>query len=172
MKMIRKGGRYFRVCDPVWIDCCETSFSAHFGGRWNPPDSFPVLYLNTTLETARANALRNYTGEAFGLFDLNPVERPHLQVVEVNKCSVVDAITSQGVFAIGLPTEYPKGVGHEICQPIGQRAKKEGAAGIACRSAALPDGEELALFEIVRATKGARLGFNDWFNVTALVTAP
>ena len=49
-------------------------------------ETFPTLYLNRNIETARGNARRIYGGEAFGLFDLNPVMRPHLQVVELTPC--------------------------------------------------------------------------------------
>lgn len=163
MKTLRRAGRYYRVCDPEWVDCTNAEYAARYGGRWNPPQSFPTLYLNRDIETARANARRTYEGEAFGLFDLNPVARPHLQIVEISPCDAVDAVTEAGVRALGLPADYPANVGHDRCQSIGQRCHDEGAAALASRSAARDDGEELALFELTLAAKRQRLAFDDWY---------
>src|SRR5271155_1081921 len=148
MRTIQRSGRYYRVCDPLWDDCCDASFSAQYGGRWNAPGSFPVLYLNATVETAKANALRVYDGEAFGLFDLNPTSRPHLQLVDLTRCTPVDAITTDGLADVGLPDTYPTGIDHTVCQPIGQRVYDAEHCGIACRSAAFAEGEELALMHL------------------------
>jgi len=159
----KKSGTYYRVCDPLWSNCCDSSFSERSGGRWNPPDAFPVLYLNATIETARANAQKVYDGEAYGLFDLNPVARPHLQVVNLVASNPVDAISLEGLHALGLPGSYPDGIGHDRCQPIGVAVHRAGHIGIACRSAAGPNGEELALFKDGLVTQRQRLSFDDWF---------
>lgn len=163
MKTIRRSGRYYRVCDPGWFDCCDTTFSEQFGGRWNSPGTFPVLYLNADVATARANAQHRYDGEAFGLFDLNPTARPHLQIVAVASAPMLDIVTDVGTTDAGLPVTYPVGVTHAACRKIGTAAHKANVAGIACRSAALPGGEELALLHLSLATKGERQTFDDWF---------
>jgi hypothetical protein len=163
VRTIARSGRYYRVCDPSWDDCCDGRYAAEFGGRWNPPSSFLTLYLNRDVETARANAKRIYEGEAFGLFDLNPVMRPHLQVIELTPCEPVDAVTAEGLRALRLPSSYPESVGWNVCQRIGARQHDDGAAGIAARSAALPGGEELALFALDLARKRQRMLFDDWF---------
>lgn len=164
MLKIKRGGRNYRVCDPTWSDPCDASQAQRFGGRWNAPGSFPVLYLNADIATARANALRRYDGEAFTLWDLNPSERPQLQIVTITACWPVDAVTTAGLRSIGLTDEYPKGASWKACQKIGQRAHDAGMAGVAYRSAALDGGEELALFEL-RALKARvqRLRFDEWF---------
>lgn len=164
MKTVERGGRFFRVCDPEWEDSCDATLSARYGGRWNPPHSFPTLYLNADVATARANALRRYEGEAFTLFDLNPTHRPHLQSVDVARCTALDALSDEGLAAVGLPVSYQMGVGHEICQPIGVAAHDRGLDGIACRSAAHIGAEELALFNQQIARKGERRVFDDWWN--------
>jgi hypothetical protein len=163
VKTIAREGRYYRLCDPSWEDCCDGRYAGEFGGRWNPPQSFATLYINRDVETARANARRTYEGEAFGLFDLNPVMRPHLQVVDVQPCEPADAVSDEGLRALGLPVSYPDGVTWEICQPIGARLHDAGAIGIAARSAALAQGEELALFALQLARKRQRLLFDNWY---------
>jgi hypothetical protein len=156
-------GRYYRVCDPLWSDCCDAAFAARHGGRWNAPNTFPVLYLNADIDTAKMNAQRVYEGEAFGLYDLNPTMRPHLQLVEVTACTPIDAVTDDGLTALGLPVTYPDKVGHSVCRPIGKRIQSAGHCGIACRSAARVGGEELALLDLHLATKQDRLPFTEWY---------
>jgi len=163
VKSIVQKATFYRVCDPTWVDCCDGSYSARFGGRWNPPESFPTLYLNADVETARANALRNYEGEAFGIFDLNPTQRPHLQLVKIAPCEAVDALTPQGRRELKLPLRDKPHLGHQRCQAIGVEAKERGFAGVAARSAARPDGAELALFELHHLTPVERRPFHAWF---------
>ena len=52
---VRRSGRYLRVADAAWRRPLDATFAAERGGRWNPPDSFPVVYLCRTLAVARAN---------------------------------------------------------------------------------------------------------------------
>ncbi len=163
MKTITRSGRYYRVCDPTWLDCCDPTYSARYGGRWNPPESFATLYLNADVDTARANAIRRYEGEAFTLFDLNPTTRPHLQLVTVKTSTVLDAVTRGGIEDLGLPATYRENVSHTICQAIGVEAHKARLDGVACLSAAHRDGEELALYRADRAVKGERQVFDAWF---------
>jgi hypothetical protein len=163
MKTLSRNGRYYRVCDPLWVDCCSAEFAARYGGRWNAPQSFPVLYLNAGVATAKANALRTYDGEAFGLFDLNPTARPHLQIVEIKRHDAVDAVTDEGLRELGLPPTYPCGITHDVCRPIGKKIYDAGHPSIAYRSAALSGGEELALLHLDLATKRSRHPFNEWF---------
>lgn len=168
---IRRGGRYFRVADSSWDDPLDGVHSKAHGGRWNPPGSFPVAYLNATLSAARANVRRKFTGLPYGPEDLEPDAAPVLVEAEVPDDELVDIVTDEGCIAVGLPDSYPRldggTVGWQQCQPIGQRAWDEGLPGIACRSAApgtLRGDEELAWFQRGRALRrlGVR-GFEDWF---------
>ena len=46
---------WWRIADPAWTDPLDPTFAQRQGGRWNPPDSFPTLYLNEGAVTARMN---------------------------------------------------------------------------------------------------------------------
>ena len=76
MRRIRRGGAYLRIADPAWVDPLDASYSMVRGGRWNPPESFPVLYLNRDLLTARANLERKFAGRPYGPETLDPAQRP------------------------------------------------------------------------------------------------
>lgn len=169
MRHLPRAGTYYRVCKPDWTDCADTSFSQLRGGRWNAPGEHRVLYLNRTVRMAALQAVENFRGEAHSLFDLRPERRPHLQGFDIARGEYVDAVTDPGVQALGLPLEYPDGVGWELCQPVGRRAYQAGERGIACRTACRgggdPDHEELALFdhEGAPARPTERLTFDRWF---------
>ena len=49
------GHTWWRIADPAWRDPLDPSFAQARGGRWNPPGSFPTLYLNEDHVTARLN---------------------------------------------------------------------------------------------------------------------
>ena len=34
---------------PAWDDPLDPNYAKGYGGRWNPPDSFPTLYFNEDL---------------------------------------------------------------------------------------------------------------------------
>jgi RES domain-containing protein len=171
LRRIRRGGDYVRVADPAWGDPLDGSYAAKKGGRWNPPDSFPVVYLNGDWDVARANVRRKYRGLPYGPESIDPAEAPILVQTNVAMSNFVDIITDVGCEIAGLPTNYPNDDGAEVpwsrCRPVGVRAWEEGAPGIACRSAAVggpPYAEELAWFEredklsVVRTYR-----FEDWY---------
>src|SRR5437016_421177 len=153
MRRVQRGGAYFRIADPNWADPLDASYSAAPGGRWNPPGSFPVLYLNRDVHTSRANLRRKFAGLPYGPELLRLEQAPILLETTVAEAEYVDVISDAGCSEVGLPTTYPVDAdGHEIdrvrCQQIGLRAWQASERGIACRSAATHDrsGEELALF--------------------------
>jgi hypothetical protein len=171
---VSRGGRYLRVVDPTWRRPLDPRFAAERGGRWNPPGSFPVVYLCATREVARANVLRRFAGLPYALLDLLPDRRPALIETDVPDRRVVDVVTDPGCRAAGLPITYPFEEGGEVVawdrtKPIGTVAWDHGEAGIAARSAALPRGErgeELAWFvktQDDRLRVSARRRFGDWF---------
>jgi len=170
LPLVPRGGRYYRLCKPEWVDCRDTSYSKAQGGRWNPPGVFGALYLNATLEVAAANAREWHRDRAIKLFDVRPDRRPQLETFHLLEQRFVDAVSDAGIAALRLPKRYPFGVGWEQCQPIGKRAHDSGFRGVACRSAAeaRPDswlGEELALFDSAPRPRrtGRRRAFNDWY---------
>ena len=46
---------WWRIADPAWADPLDPNFAQRRGGRWNPPESFPTLYLNEDKVMARLN---------------------------------------------------------------------------------------------------------------------
>ncbi|HUY21390.1 MAG TPA: RES domain-containing protein [Acidimicrobiales bacterium] len=159
MEVIERGGEHCRVADPDWEDLLDGSYSMRFGGRWNAPGSFPVIYLNADLDTARANARHLLTerlrGQPFMAEDLDPAQLPVLVWAAAPARRYLDVVTRDGIVANGLPTTYPLDESGQVvprtrCQPIGQGAWEGGLPGVAGRPAvesAPPTGEELAFFD-------------------------
>lgn len=167
---LKRGGTYYRVCDPSWKNPADTSFSRRDGGRWNPPGAFGALYLNADIAVAAANARRSLAtafGDAVTFADIRPERRPDLQLFTVAASAFVDAITPDGIAALGLPTVYPDGCGHDACRTIARELYAAGEPGIAARSAALPRGEELAIFDthasLARRQRSGRRTFAAWY---------
>jgi RES domain len=171
---VARSGRFVRVADPGWRRPLDPTFAAVRGGRWNPPDSFLVLYLCETPSVARDVVLGRFEGLPYGLLDLRPDRRPLLIETDVPAHRAVDVVTDAGCRAALLPATYPYDLrGRKIrwarTQPIGETAWEQGERSIACRSAAVPeggDGEELAWFVRGRTDRlavSARRSFDDWF---------
>jgi hypothetical protein len=167
MRTIRRGGPYLRVADPDWDDPLDGRYAAERGGRWNPPESFPVVYLCLTVAVARANVYRRLEGQPYGPEDLRTESGPVLVRTRVPGDRYLNVITDAGCRDAGLPKTYPRDsrrriVTHGRCQPIGQRAWEAGLPGVAARSAWAP-GEELAYFGSRKLRRGAVRIFDDWF---------
>lgn len=171
MKHLKRGGRFFRVCDPAWQDALDTSFSKLHGGRWNPPGEFGALYLCATILVAAANARKTYEGEIATLYDLRPEQRPDLQTVDVKAADFVDAVTLDGIRGLRLPVSYPEGAGWKRCQRIARTLYAAEEHGIIYRSAADSNsespGEELAIFDssLSLTRRRDRLRFEEWYPV-------
>src|SRR5204863_1379150 len=143
------------------------------GGRWNPPGSFPVVYLCRTVEVARAVLYQKLARHPYGPEDLNPARAPVLVATVVRDERFADAITARGLESAGLPPSYPRDEAGDVlgwarCRPIGVGAWEAGLPGVACRSAAPtapPGGEELAWFQRGRRRlrAGAVRRLDDWF---------
>ncbi|HEX6286750.1 MAG TPA: RES family NAD+ phosphorylase, partial [Acidimicrobiia bacterium] len=152
VETLTDGHRWLRVADPLWSDPLDPSFAQSHGGRWNPPGSFPTLYLNEDLHTARAQVvalLRGSPVEPDDLddgFDLVTATLPRAQ-------EVADAVDDEGLESLGLPETYPRygngrPIRHDVCQGIGLAVKSAGLRGVHARSAATDDGSgrELAWY--------------------------
>ena len=175
MLRIRRGGGYYRVCDPGWSDPSDTSYSKQKGGRWNPPDAgartgFGALYLSATVDGARENAhrlIRVLFGLAVTIDDLNPAALPDLQHFEIAEAEFLDAVSPAGIAALGLAATYPIQIPHPPCQGIAAAAYAGGENGIAALSAVAPAEEELVIFDRavpVLAQMRTRQPFADWFS--------
>lgn len=171
MRTVKRGGAYLRVADPSWRDPLEGHHAARYGGCWNPPESFPVIYLCCGEEVARANLRRLLAPHPYGPEDLQPEAAPVLVAVTVREGRFLNAVTDAGCAAAGLPRTYPvdscgRVVPRTRCHPIGAAAHETGLRGVAARSAAPKaprGGEELAHFGRRWLRRGATRPFEDWF---------
>ena len=167
--VVRRGGAYYRVVAPEWVDPEDTAYSKQRGRRWNPAGEFGALYLNATIHVAAANARAQHAGRAIKLFDLLPEARPELVTFEVPMVDVLDACTAEGVAALGFADDFPWAVSWPACQAVGREARAGALAGVAARSNAEATrtawvGEELALFEeVVVDPPTARRRFDEWY---------
>jgi len=171
---LRDGHLWLRVADPAWDDPLDPTFASRAGGRWNPPSSFPTLYLNEDVVTARINLQVFVAGLPYGPEDLAADAAPVLVGARLPRDQIVaDAHTANGVAAVGLPPGYPADgaggiVGHDLCRPIGGTARAAGLRGVRCRSAraVYGAGRELAWFPATARSR-ARLdgvqAFDEWF---------
>ena len=173
-ELLADGHRWLRVADASWTDLLDPSYAAATGNRWNPPKSFPVLYLNEDVVTARINMQLFLAGLPYGPEDLRDDTGPVLVTVGLPRHQrVADVHTPEGVAAVGLPVSYPLDtssalVGHNICQAIGVAAHEAGLRGVRCRSARAPfgAGRELAWFPATARSRARSLGvqlFGEWF---------
>ena len=165
---------WWRVADPAWSDPLDAGFAGRRGGRWNPPGSFPVLYLNEDRMTARLNLLAFIADWPYEPEDLRDHTAPILVGCAVPARQIVcDAHTGAGLRAAGLPATYPLDeaggiVPHARCQPVGVQARAASLRGVRAHSARSRDGvgRELAWFPAAirsRARQVATLAFSEWF---------
>ena len=165
---------WWRVADRAWTDPLDASFAARCGGRWNPPDSFSVLYLNEDRMTARLNLMAFIAHWPYEPEDLRDDMGPILVGCTLpSRQSVCDAHTAAGLRAAGLPASYPLDevgeiVPHARCQQVGAQTRAASLRGVHARSARSRggSGRELAWFPAgVRsvARPVATLAFSEWY---------
>ncbi len=165
---------WWRIASPLWTEPLDPRHAQRRGGRWNPPESFPTLYLNEDVVTARLNLRLFVSGWPYEPEDLRDETGPALVGAKLpGNQRVADVHSREGVAAVGLPASYPLDrsgnlVPHSRCQAIGQLAKDRGLRGVRCRSARAPDGagRELAWFPATarsRARQTEVIRFERWF---------
>ena len=116
-----------------WDNPLDPSFARDRGGRWNPPGSFPALYFNEDLVTARINLRQFIAGWPYEPEDLRDDTGPVLvAAVLPRRQRVADVHTPAGVRAVDLPATYPldeagRLVDHRVCQLIGVAARSRGS---------------------------------------------
>ena len=150
------GHVWLRITRPHYVDPFDPEFAARRGGRWNPPGSWPTLYLNEDLATVHAQVRHLFGGRGIEPDDLDDDAPIRLAAATLpGRQRVADVVSAGGVAAAGLPDEYPlavagHAVGHDVTQAIGVVAHTSGLRGVWCRSAA-GVGCELAWFPAARS---------------------
>jgi RES domain-containing protein len=112
------------------------------GGRWNPPDSFPVLYLALPKESAIAEFYRRAEREGLPPGDLLPRHLYRYQVQLQAALDLTDATTSE---AVGFSEGLVRSDDPILSQAIGDAAHYAGFEGLLAPSAT-GVGETLAVF--------------------------
>ena len=162
---------WLRVCRPDWADPFDPEFAERSGGRWNPPDSWPTLYLSRNLATARAQVEHLLEGSGIDPDDLTDDAFQLVAARLPRGQMAADVVTEAGVVAAGLPATYPddgtgQRVAHSACWPVAEEAHAAGLDGVECRSAAtrLGTGRELAWWPRDRSPRprAGRLDFGSW----------
>jgi hypothetical protein len=172
--MLTNGWTWWRIAEAGWRNPLDPGFAQHRGGRWNPPGSFPTLYLNEDQVTARLNLRRFIADWPYEPEDLRSDNGPLLVGARLPRNQeVCDAHSRRGIEALGLPSTYPfdrhgRPVAHAHCQAIGHDVKQANLRGIRARSAQSRDGagRELAWFpagERSRAQRVALLRYESWY---------
>lgn len=102
------------------------------GGRWNPPLSFPVLYLALSEEVARAEFRRmaRKLGEPIGTFLPRELHRYEVSLVDVVDLRDADARRAVAPNDRRLTADPPT-----LCQAIGFAAHETGREGLLVASA-------------------------------------
>ncbi|MXX61984.1 MAG: RES family NAD+ phosphorylase [Holophagales bacterium] len=165
---------WWRIADPTWADPLDPGFAQRRGARWNPPNSFPTLYLNEDKVTARLNLRAFIAGWPYEPEELREDTGPILVECRLpRRQDVCNVHTPEGVRAAALPATYPLDgagdvIGHDRCQVIGMRAKEQGLRGVRARSAQSRDGagRELGWFPASVRSVARRIGtlaFPAWF---------
>ena len=135
-------GEAFRHMAARWEDPLSGEGGRIHGGRFNPPDSFPVLYLCTTRPCAAAEL--RYRGErlVIGVEGLLPRV---LYRYEVSLDRVLDLTSGETLEHFGVTTQQVVGADLGIPRQIGEAAHATGSQAIRAPSATGVD-EVLAVF--------------------------
>lgn len=172
--MLTNGWTWWRIAEAGWRNPLDPGFAQGRGGRWNPPGSFPTLYLNEDQVTARLNLRRFIADWPYEPEDLRSDSGPVLVGARLPRNQkVCDAHTPTGIEALGLSATYPfdrrgKAVAHSRCQEIGRDVKQANLRGVRARSAQSRDGagRELAWFPASarsRAQRVSLLRYENWY---------
>ena len=165
---------WLRITRPHYADPFDPTFAQRRGGRWNPPESWPTLYLNEDLATVHAQVRHLFAGRGIEPDDLDDDAPIRLAAATLpGRQRVADVVSAAGVESVSLPASYPVGapIGHEVTQAIGELAHDAHLRGVWCRSAA-GVGRELAWFPAARSHAtpawSAPKPYGQWRHATSL----
>jgi hypothetical protein len=162
---------WLRVVRPEYADPFDISFAQAQGGRWNPPGTWPTLYLNEDIATVHAQLRHMFTGRGIEPDDLNDDAPLHLAACTLpRRQRVADAHTVTGLKELNLPATYPVNrrgnpVGRGATQSIGGTVHAAESRGVWYASAAQL-GREVAWFpasgSAARPAWTTSKPFGDW----------
>lgn len=135
-------GEAFRHMAARWDDPLSGEGARIRGGRFNPPDSFPVLYLCTTRPCTVAELRHLGNRLVIGVEGLLPRV---LYRYEVSLDCVLDLTSVEALDSLGVTTAQIIGADLAIPRAIGESAHATGSQAIRAPSAAGVD-HVLALF--------------------------
>jgi len=135
---IQVNGTLFRAIPHGSQTPLSSQYAYQYGGRWNAPGSYPVLYTSGSVAGVRAYVDWQASYYGVDLADWAPEDQPDLLVLSIQG-SYANVATNSGLTFYGLPTSYPIGyLGQEawtFTQPIGATIYADGWAGLVTRSA-------------------------------------
>jgi len=135
-------GVAFRHMAQRWDDPLSGEGARIRGGRFNPPGSFPVLYLCTTRRCAAAELRHLGQRQVIGVAGLLPRV---LYRYEISLDQVLDLTSPDALDHLGVTVELVNGTDLQLPRQIGEAAHSMGAQGIRAPSATGVD-QVLALF--------------------------
>jgi RES domain-containing protein len=112
------------------------------GGRWNPPDSWPTVYLGFTKATVRAEWARSASRQGLRLEDFLPRD---LYELDFELAEVLDLRDPAARKTADVPEQALRAVDQAFCRRIGAAAHVAGAEGLAAPSAT-GEGDVVAIF--------------------------
>ncbi|MDQ3783124.1 MAG: RES family NAD+ phosphorylase [Actinomycetota bacterium] len=158
-------GDAFRHMAARWGDPLSGEGARIHGGRFNPPDSFPVLYLCTTRPCAAAELMRLGERQGIGVAGLLPRD---LYRYDISLDQVLDLGSPDTLSHMGLTLEQVVGSDVETPQQIGEAAHSLGIQAIRAPSATGVD-QVLAVFpELLRSGRIAPHWVEHWETVADL----
>jgi hypothetical protein len=139
------GRIWLRVAQPDWTKPLDPTYAQNFGGRWNPPRSFPTLYLNGDVVTARLQIERMCGGTPITPDDLADDAYVLVAATLPEAQLGADAVSVEGLISLGLPESYPldghgDSIPRETCGAIGAGLQQQGIRGVWSRSTCTDDG--------------------------------
>jgi RES domain-containing protein len=114
-----------------------------FGGRWNPREGFPCIYLAEPREACIAEFYRRAEGQAHGAASLLPQT---LHTIEVAGLRALDLTADVALTAVGLTIDDIRDDDRSACQAVAEAAHFLGYQGIRAPSAT-GTGYVVAVFE-------------------------
>lgn len=141
-------GRYYRFASRKRMKTALDGSTR--GGRWGPPDGFPVLYLTEDYESCVIEAYRHATDPVTD--PVKPPVRLGLITCDVSVTNILDLTTATARMSLGLDPsilfsepQKPSGAAYAACIRIAQVAHQLDRHGILA-PAATNRGNTLALF--------------------------